>query len=118
MQCIVHHFNHFFKYFYSAFDKAFTEANVSSGWLKTGIEPFDPDQVLKIFKREGGGHSEALGAESTPSRHSSSCLDTPSAQKTIRKIVNKAVAHRDTVLSKEEVNSCWCLSEKVGAVCL
>jgi hypothetical protein len=86
----------FFKNFYSAFDKAFTEANISSGWLKTGIEPFDPDRVLKIFKREGGDHSEALGAEPTPSRHSSSCLDTPSAQRTIRRIINEAVAHRDT----------------------
>jgi hypothetical protein len=52
--------------------------------------------VLKIFKREGGDHSEALGAEPTPSRHSSSCLDTPSAQRTIRRIINEAVAHRDT----------------------
>jgi hypothetical protein len=74
----------FFNNFYSAFDKAFTEANIKSGWLKTGIEPSDPDQVLKIFKGEGGDHPEALGAASTPSRHSSSCLDTPSAQRTIR----------------------------------
>jgi hypothetical protein len=50
-----------FKNFYSAFEKAFTEANIRSGWLKTGIEPFDPDQVLKIFKGEGGDHPEALG---------------------------------------------------------
>jgi len=48
----------FFKSFYSAFDKAFTEANISSRWLKTGKEPFDPDQVLKIFKREGDSHPE------------------------------------------------------------
>ena len=40
----------FFKSFYSAFDRAFTEANIRSGWLKAGIEPFDPSQVLKISK--------------------------------------------------------------------
>jgi hypothetical protein len=56
---------------YSAFDKAFTKANVWSGWLKAGVEPFDPDQVLKIIKREGGNHPEALRAEPSPSRHSS-----------------------------------------------
>jgi hypothetical protein len=52
--------------------------------------------VLKISKKEGGDHSEASGAESTSLRHSSSCLDTPSAQRTIRAILNEAVAHRDT----------------------
>jgi len=75
----------FFKNFYSAFDRAFTDANIKSGWLKTGIELFNPDLVLKVFKREGGDQPEVLGAESTPSRHSSSCLDSPSAQRTIRK---------------------------------
>jgi hypothetical protein len=100
----------FFKNFYSAFDKAFTEANIRSGWLKTGIEPFDPDQVLKIFKGEGGDHPEALGAASTPSRHSSSCIDTPSAQRTIRRIVNEAVAERDTETKK--------VIRKLGGVCL
>jgi hypothetical protein len=99
-----------FKNFYSAFDKAFTEANISSGWLKTGIEPFDPDQVLKIFKKEGGDHSEASGAESTPSRDSSSCLDTASAQRTIRRIVNEAVADRDTENEK--------IIRKLGDTCL
>jgi hypothetical protein len=48
-----------FKNFYSAFDKAFTEANARSEWLKTGIEPFDPDQVIKTFKGEGGDHPKA-----------------------------------------------------------
>lgn len=43
----------FFKDFYSAFDSAFTEANIRSGWLKAGIEPFDPDQVLKVFDEKG-----------------------------------------------------------------
>ena len=100
----------FFKNFYSAFDKAFTEANIRSGWLKTGIEPFDPDQVLKIFKREGGDHPEAMRAETTPSRHSSSCLDTPSAQRTIRRIINEAVAERSTETEK--------VIRKLGGACL
>ena len=90
----------FFKEFYSAFDSAFTEANIRSGWLKTGIEPVNQDQVLKIFDEKGGDNPGALGAESVPSRHSSSCLDTPSAQRTIRKIVNEAVAERDAKTEK------------------
>jgi hypothetical protein len=90
----------FFKNFYSAFDKTFIKANIMSGWLKTGIEPFDPDQVLKIFKKETNDRSRTLGAQSPPSRHSSSCLDSPSAQRTIRRIVNKAVAQRDAETEK------------------
>jgi hypothetical protein len=42
----------FFKNFYSAYDRAFTEDNIKSGWHKTGLEPFDPEQVLKIFNKE------------------------------------------------------------------
>jgi hypothetical protein len=70
------------------------------GLLKTGIEPFNPDQVLKIFDEKGGDHPGALVAEAVLSRHSSSCLDTPSAQRTIRRIVNEAVAERDAKTEK------------------
>jgi hypothetical protein len=66
--------------------------------------------VLKIFKGEGGDHPEALGAATTPSRHSSSCLDTPSVQRTIRRIVNEAVAERNTETKK--------VIRKLGGVCL
>jgi hypothetical protein len=45
----------FFKNFYLAFDSVFTEANIRSGWIKTGIEPFNPNQVLKIFGEEREG---------------------------------------------------------------
>lgn len=100
----------FFKNFYSAFDKTFIKTNIMSGWLKTGIEPFDPDQVLKIFKKETNDHSRDLGAQSTPSRHSSSCLDSPSAQRAIRRIVNEAVAQRDTETEKT--------IRKLGGACL
>jgi hypothetical protein len=100
----------FFKNFYSAFDKTFIKANIMSGWLKTGIEPFDPDQVLKIFKKETNDRSRTLGAQSPPSRHSSSCLDSPSAQRTIRRIVNEAVAQRDAETEKT--------IRKLGGACL
>jgi FKBP-type peptidyl-prolyl cis-trans isomerase len=45
----------FFKNFYPTFNKTFTEADIRSGWLKTGIEPFDPEPVLKIFGKEEEG---------------------------------------------------------------
>jgi hypothetical protein len=81
----------FFKNFYPTFDKTFTEANIRSGWHKTSIEPFDPEQVLKIFRKD----EEGLQASTPSTDHSSSCLDSPSAVRTIRRIVNEEVAHRD-----------------------
>jgi hypothetical protein len=100
----------FFKNFYAAFEKAFTEANVKSGWRRTGIEPFDSNQVLKIFDEQRGDHPEASQVELVPSRHSSSCLDTPSAQRTIRRIVNEAVAERDAETAK--------IIRKLGGACI
>ena len=72
--------------------------------------------MLKIFKREGDSHPKALGAESTPSRHSSSCLDRPSAQKTIRRFVNRVVTDRNTETRKvirELGSACLTLSAKL-----
>jgi hypothetical protein len=93
-----------FKNFYPAFDSAFTEANIKSGWLKTGIEPFDPNQVLKIFDEKGQDRHEASEVEPVSSRHPSSSLDTPSAQRTIRRIVNEAVAEKDAEIEKSSGN--------------
>jgi hypothetical protein len=41
----------FFAIFYPAFDKPFSEENIRSRRPKTGIEPWDPAQVLKIFDK-------------------------------------------------------------------
>jgi len=97
----------FLKNFYQAFDKSFTAANIRSGWLKTGIEPFDPEQVLKIFKNEENRQQEA---QTPPSRQSSSCLDSPSAIRTIRRIVYEEVAHRDAQSQRT--------IRKLGSACL
>ncbi|KAK5698451.1 hypothetical protein LTR17_023655 [Elasticomyces elasticus] len=69
-----------------------------------------PPTPAMIFKREGDDHPEASGAESIPSRHSSGCLDTPSAQRTVRRIVNEAVAERDIETEK--------VIRKLGGACI
>jgi len=100
----------FLNNFNVAYDKAFTEANIMSGWRKTGIEPFNPEQVLKIFKKEEPDDEGVLTAQTPPSTHSSSCLDSPSAIRTIRRIVNEEAAHRDAQSQK--------LVDKLGGACL
>ena len=86
----------FFKIFYPAFDRAFTVKNVNSGWSKTGLVPFNPDCVLSIFKKEEPEDLEPSRSPTPCSGHSSSCLDSPSATRKIRQIVNETVANRDT----------------------
>ena len=77
----------FFAIFYPAFDKAFTAENIRSRWRKTGIEPWDPDQVLNIFGKEAGEASDDSSASATSESLRSSCLDSPRATRRVRRIV-------------------------------
>lgn len=36
----------FFGLFWPAYEAAFTPDNIQSGWKKTGLQPFDPSQVI------------------------------------------------------------------------
>lgn len=44
---------HFFSLFWPAFQKAFTIKNIASAWRKTGLLPFDPEQVLSQIRPQG-----------------------------------------------------------------
>jgi hypothetical protein len=82
----------FFAIFYPAFDKAFTEENIRSAWRKTGIEPWDPAQVLKIFDKEAGEAFDDSSASALSESLRSSCLDSPRATRRVRRIVDRSVA--------------------------
>jgi hypothetical protein len=82
----------FFKNFYPAYDRAFTEDNIKSGWHKTGLEPFDSEQVLKIFNKEEPEDEDAFPDQAPSESHSSCCLNSPSAMRTIRRLVSEGVA--------------------------
>jgi hypothetical protein len=62
--------------------------------------------VLKIFRKD----EEGLQVSTPSTNHSSSCLDSPSAVRTIRRIVSEEVSHRD-VQSQMTI-------EKLGGACL
>jgi hypothetical protein len=85
----------FFENFYQSFDRAFAEANVASGWRKTGIEPFEPEEVLKLFEKEEGEGLGSSALDRGSRSHTNRSLDSPSAVRTIRRIVNQEVAQRD-----------------------
>jgi hypothetical protein len=82
----------FFTIFYPAFDKAFTEEHVRSAWRKTGIKPWDPTQVLKIFDKEAGEALDDSSASAPSASLRSSCLDSLRATRRVRRIVDRSVA--------------------------
>jgi hypothetical protein len=82
----------FFTIFYPAFDKAFTEKNIRSGWRKTGIEPWDPAQMLDIFDKEEGAALDGSPVSAPSESLRSSCFDSPRATRKMRRIVSRSMA--------------------------
>ena len=85
----------FFTIFYPAFDKTFTEENIRSGWRKTGVEPWDPAQVLKVFNTEASEALDNSSASAASEILRSSCVVSPRATRKIRRILRKGVAAGD-----------------------
>ena len=63
---------HFFSLFWPAFQKAFTTKNIASAWQKTGLLPFNPEQVLSQIRPQGTGSRP----DSSDSTHSGALLDS------------------------------------------
>jgi hypothetical protein len=80
----------FFHNFDRAYCKAFTEANISSEWLKTGLEPFNPAEVLQIFdngKANELTHANTPYGSQSPRELADTCLPTPTRLRSIRRLV-------------------------------
>lgn len=80
--------------FWPTWQQAFTEANINSGWSKTGLCPFDPSVVLRIFTEATTPPNELAEEPHTPdSRRSGSKSSslTPRDWRKIQSIVNKTV---------------------------
>ncbi|KAI1002638.1 hypothetical protein K3495_g5562 [Podosphaera aphanis] len=77
----------FFSIFWEAFEKTFTEKNINSAWEKTGICPFCPSMVQKIFDqpKDLKRNSNALSDE----------FNSPLENQKLRNLVSSASA-RDT----------------------
>ena len=83
----------FYGLFWPAFQKAFTEKNILSGWLKSGLHPFEPEVVLK--KVDLQHHNES--PERPNNTHSPASTLTPSDWRKTRAIIRTA---RDPVTRK------------------
>lgn len=84
----------FLRLFWPAWQKAFTEANIKSGWAKTGLWPFDPPVVMKMFKKAATPPGDQTEEPRTPcSRFSGSESSnlSPKDWRKIQSMVNKTV---------------------------
>jgi hypothetical protein len=80
--------------FWPAWQQAFTEANINSGWSKTGLCPFDPAMVMKMFAEATTPPNEGTGEPHTPCSRcsgSESSNLTPKDWRKIQNMVNKTV---------------------------
>ena len=62
----------FHSLFWSAYNKGFTKHNIESGWSKTGLYPFDPSKVMRIFDKSESASSRPTSAQSQRSALSAS----------------------------------------------
>jgi len=85
----------FLAIFYPAFDKAFTEENIRSRWRKTGIELWDPAEVLQIFDKEECEGSDSSQGSAPSDSLRSSYLNSLRATRKIRRIVSQGVGSDD-----------------------
>lgn len=77
----------FFELFWPAYQKAFSDHNVASGWKQTGLVPFDPQQVLRVFQ---DASQENEGPES-PDSHSDSSQLSRSEWRAIRTVIDTSI---------------------------
>ena len=82
----------FFRMFWPAYCKAFTPKNVASGWLKTGLYPLDPREVLQPAVQ-----SQLQSHESSrPSTASSSSVLSASEWRKLRCMLRSVAVEVDT----------------------
>jgi hypothetical protein len=80
--------------FWPAWQHAFTEANINSGWSKTGSCPFDPSVVMKIFAEATTLPDNGVEEPHAPSSRSSGSESSnlaPKHWRRIQSIVNKTI---------------------------
>jgi hypothetical protein len=78
--------------FWPAFQRAFSEKNIGSAWSKTGIRPFNPEEVLEIFSPEAVASPRTQRQQNRASDSLLSKFDSPSKAKRLRPVLNAASA--------------------------
>ena len=105
----------FFKLFWPAYINAFTEANINSGWQKTGLHPFNSELVIsKLTQHSNGNKDELLRPGSNQSSGSSalSAATVRQVEQLIEKVANK-VDSKNQKNQRKLLNTILRLQDKV-----
>jgi hypothetical protein len=83
----------FYSLFKEAFTKAFTEANIASGWRKTGLFPFNPPEVLDQLSTRSKPPEERPGSGSSAGKSVLSMDDWKRVNTMMREAVGGAMTY-------------------------
>jgi hypothetical protein len=92
---------YFYELFWPAWQRAFTEKNIQSGWKKTGLHPFNPNEVL----------DQLIISDPRPSSNASSTLTIPPndwkrIDKALKNVIGPIVDRSTQQLQKSIDNLC------------
>ncbi|KJZ68965.1 hypothetical protein HIM_11638 [Hirsutella minnesotensis 3608] len=100
----------FWTLFWNALGASFTPENIASGWMRTGLLPFNPEVILsQIVRKENNGSDTDSGSED------SGALQQPTARelrRLIDKIVNNSAPDAE-ISSRKLVNTVESLQSEV-----
>jgi len=82
----------FFSIFWSAFTQAFRKDFIKSAWSKTGIWPWNPEEVLRSFPKQQPSADQLHASKKRRSSSPPSGYNTPSKIKKVRRCVNAVTA--------------------------
>src|SRR5438552_15698216 len=87
----------FFRLFWEAYINALTIENISSGWAKTGLHPYNPDTILRVFQKTTIEEQRPSSSESNTSVLSAS--DWRKIRKLFKEVVTEVVDPQAKVLN-------------------
>jgi len=93
----------FYSLFKAAFAKAFSEANIASGWRKTGLHPLNPSAVLDQISTKQKPPGERPGTASSSGKSVLSVTDWRKIKEMFQEVIGDALHHDGRELVKAYV---------------
>jgi hypothetical protein len=84
----------FYKLFKPAFEKAFSKANIGSGWRQTGLEPFNPSEVLNQLSTKPASSTSRPTTASSGSQSAISLSDWRKINQVVKEAVGDVLGYK------------------------
>lgn len=102
----------FFGLFWPAYIKAFTAANIASGWLNTGLYPFNPELVISQLTKHPNGNKDEISRPVSNHSTGSSALSSISMRQ-LRELIKLAANEEYLAKQRKLENTILHLQGKV-----